>query len=649
MAIVAAYAAPARADTPNGLCENGLLLVGAMVPPEQRRASDQIYTSAVLVIRDAIQVARRFGSKDSPCAEKLPFADVDSYDDLILRAEMKVQVAERRYLQSTTMRTVLGKRAPLAGYVGIQVLSRQTGVAVLVVLYRAVKGGELEPVRRKVVSTELGEDELLQLVAELGRHIVSEADEPPVADIRGGSDIKVLLGHEVTLDAELSSDPEFDQLKTQWRQLDRNPSNDLHVDGSARSLLRLRPAAPGTYRFCLQVADQRPLELGSAFDKCTGSPAFRAVTVTVGVAPNLGPDVHQFETTVPVAVPLDAPCPEGATCEWAQLDGPDLRLCTPLSSATPSAAAQLRSTCEAPATNSANITIPGFYKVQQRARNDFGVASRTWSIVAAPPPVIVWQAPRHVSVGYRGILDASGSYDPLGQPLSYLWTTTPADGKYDPDCTPEKQQDEATFATSPTGKDTFLQTGNPGRHPVWLRVTAPRPFDGHTVMGTATRSTCVEVVPKRFEALVGFHTSWSNSNHGKVQVGLQVGGSIGIDTTNFRIHLNQALFHDAPGDGYGLIPFGGAVLALSYAFQPDQSWLVRPMLGGALSSLKRTSEEEYPYFVPRVALDVANVFSGWFAVILNVGFEAGFRYFDSHAPNQMSKALDGTLSLALSL
>jgi hypothetical protein len=592
----------AKRPAESPLCDHGRLLIGALIAPDRRRVSDQIYTSIVTTLKDAIEAARTNG----PCPARWPFSDVDSYDELYLRALAQKQVSEAGYLE--TIPSVLNKTkdTSLAAYIGIQVLERASGAAAQFFIY-TYENGTRKLRSERVVSTDFGEDELLQFVSVLGQRIVrAGVDEPPPrAQIKGQTDLQKPLNEEILLDASNSSHPDFDKLHWRWRQLDGPALNMGDVD-TAR--LHLHPSQVGAYEWCVQVALAKQPFVEAAFKECK-APSSQLVRLVVGNAPRLDPDVEYFdEVTTPRT--LAGRCSDGISCVWEQVEGPSVPL----------------NAQGNPPTITPSIQRPGSYRFRLRASNAFGVATQIWKVTLAPPPVIVWRPPRRITEGYDGILDASGTYDPYGQPVSYLWTvtrTTDASA-----CLPGPI-DEGTFVTAPTLPKTILQTNEPGAYRLTLQTVAPRPSGDRTRVSITTKAQCLTVTRKRFELRVSGWFRWGGEGPSERRVGTALGGSFSVKPGSaFRIHLQLAIFNNArtsAHDSFHLEWFGGLNAAMSYAFFDFHGWFSRVLAGGAIRAFTD------PYAAPRAAVEVgAFLASSPIELIGGAATEYGYHFDDNH-------------------
>ncbi len=579
------------------------MLIGALVASEGRSGADDLYSALVLALKNGLEQ----GYGDSPTR-------VDSYDALIQRANMKAKMAVQGYLETGSMQTVLGQHLPLAKYVGIQLLKRDRGLALQISIF-APNGSELVKIGEKLVTTDQGEDELLQLTTEAGCHIARHSEGEPVLQLNRPEQSQLTLGDELVLDASASQDPDFDVLRWSWKQIKLHSNDEtlLGTGGSVRSVLRLRPSKAGTYQFCVAVSDKQASKgAPESAESCVG-PRMKLLTIDVGSPPTAPHDSFELLDAAAPYYVLSQSCPAHSRCEYSQIAGPEVAPKPSLFDGSKSEVALAY----------VKLAVPGLYKFQFLIRSDFGSARQTTTIAVAPPPVAIIDAPTTIFDTNVGALDASGSYDPLGQPLTYLWTLSSADSAdalsvHDCQAFDDAGKAPGAYVTNPTNIHTSLRTTTPGKYVLTLRVTATRTFDGHSTAGTACASQPIEVVRRRFEFYLSSRGKFGGPASETIQLGVLVGGSVAIGS-KFRFHAYQVAFRNSGNttDGLKIRALGGTHFDLSYELPFCDGYFLRPMVGAATRAASSATADAGP----RAEFDFGYHISRPFVIIAGPAFD----------------------------
>lgn len=555
-----------------------MLLIGALASDPDRSTQVDVYAAVLIGLSSGLEAGRRDCSRlpEHASADTLCFERVDSYDDLIKRARMKQQISARGYLDAASMRSVLQAgffKDKLSGYVGIQIIKLETGFALEALVFKEAKDAahpEVLPIRRKYLIAESGAGELVQLATELGQRIAAGTDSPPVAHLRHPLSRDVRVGTEVTLDASPSQDYDFDRLYWRWSQIDGPPV--LPPQGSVRSVWRFTAESAGVYRFKVKVNDCAAPEADAIAKKAC--PEERAAEQTVTITAGNPPTPRRFPPElVPVApklITLDKSCEPAKGCTWTQIEGP-----------------QVAAPAKGPA-DARELGAPGLYRFAWRDENNFGAETSIKTYLVAPPPVAVPDVPSLVFMGNSGVLDGTGSFDPLGEPLTYLWTVKKtAAGAESQELEracglPSEPPPTNYYVTTPSSPESTLRISEEGFYAVALTVTARRKLEDQTVIQSVCVAKAVQVIQRRFELWpLGGFVKWEKQ--GQRAFGMYVGASLAIDAS-LRTHVEQLLYRhiDSGGERPKLEPLGGTRLFLSYSLGRDWLWdwlRIRPLLG----------------------------------------------------------------------
>lgn len=235
--------------------------------------------------------------------------------------------------------------------------------------------------------------------------ITVEANQPPTAAITGPTTASG--GATIALDGSGSTDPENDPLIYQWTQVS-GPAAAITNPGAATTDVTL-PAATSS----VQTVEFQLL-VGDPFD------ATDTETFTISIAANNTPvaDAGQDATVAGGgAVTLDGSGSSDAdndpiTYAWTQVSGPSVTLSDP-TAASPSFTAPLK-------TSAAQNLV--FELVVSDTVASSTPDQVTITIDANQAPLPEAGPDQRVQGASSVILDATGSSDPDGDPLSYAWT-----------------------------------------------------------------------------------------------------------------------------------------------------------------------------------------------------------------------------------
>ncbi len=248
---------------------------------------------------------------------------------------------------------------------------------------------------------------------------VRNVNRPPVA--RAGDDLTVDEGTIVGLDGWDSSDPDGDPLTYRWTQI-AGPAVDLSTSGSAAWFTAAAPRGGATVTFSLEVSD----------GQLTATDEVNVTVKFINLAPvaDAGADQTVRERS---AVTLNAggsfdPDGDTLTFMWMQVDGPVVALSDPASAA--------------PA-----FTAPDVFLEPQTLTFEVSVADQ--DTFATDRVSIVVENLNHAPTADAGPdltvragdlvkLDGSGSTDPDGDPLLYVWNQIGG--------VPIKQLDQSSYA-----------------------------------------------------------------------------------------------------------------------------------------------------------------------------------------------------------
>jgi len=218
--------------------------------------------------------------------------------------------------------------------------------------------------------------------------------------VNAGSDTTVNTGTPVTLHAT-GSDPNEDQLTYQWAKVS-GPS--VTLPSLAQQNIAFTPSAAGLYTFSVRSSDG------------VNTSAADQVNVTVNAAnraptANAGPDMDVAKGSQVSLNGTGSTDPDGNTLRysWVQASGTQVSL-TGAQTAQPTFVASTVGTLEFDLTVSDGIVSSTPDRVVVRV-----VSQNTAPVAVAGPDM-------HAFVGDDVVLDASGSYDPDGNPITFSWT-----------------------------------------------------------------------------------------------------------------------------------------------------------------------------------------------------------------------------------
>lgn len=233
------------------------------------------------------------------------------------------------------------------------------------------------------------------------------AENPPVAD--AGNDISVITGSQVTLDGSASWDPDGDALSYIWSLHSKPKSSKAALSDAASVNPSFTPDIDGVYIISLVVNDGKA---DSGFDN---------VTITAGsIAENppvadAGPDANVVSGLLVTLDGSGSSDPDGdaLTYSWTLAS-------KPAGSASALSAATSVSSSFTP-------DVDGVYVINLVVNDGkFDSAIDSVRITAAAtannPPVADAGSDQNVTTGSLVTLNGSGSLDPDGDTLSYLWT-----------------------------------------------------------------------------------------------------------------------------------------------------------------------------------------------------------------------------------
>lgn len=287
---------------------------------------------------------------------------------------------------------------------------------------------------------------------------VSPANDPPTAD--AGAAAAVTEGDTVDLDGTGSSDPDGNGLSYTWTQT-AGPSVSLG-DASTMTPTFTAPS----------VTSQRTLTFELTVEDGNGGTDTDTVSVTVSPAndpptADAGPDTS---VTGGTTVTLDAtgssdPNGDGLSYAWTQTGGTAVSL-SDANSATP--------TVTAPSVTSGTTLTFEVTVTDTNGATDTDWVAMTVRPVNEPPTA---DTGGNISVvaGATVALDASGSADPNGDPLSYSWAQTGGA--------------VVSLNGSGTATPTFTAPNTTGNGPLEFRVTVR---DGNGGSDTETIDVTVE-------------------------------------------------------------------------------------------------------------------------------------------------------------
>lgn len=467
--------------------------------------------------------------EQSGCAKQdtpiFTFDNVKTYDELVQSGRAEGQINKYVVLSNESAKA-FGKEKNFAGYVGIQVVRTEAGHSLFVWLFgNAPKGGGLQELDRRAISGGVSETELLQLANDMGYRIGFGCQkQPPHLDIavRGkalakpgkNGEILLLLGDEIELDASASQDPDFDELSWHWHCRSGQPCPEpLPKDGgSRRPKLHLKPRQAGVYELCVRVS--KVADAKAATDDCPEDPGTRKLILKVGEAPRVEPDQSRYLEMNAASLRLTTYCDsQTSDCQFKQMTGPFVKDAPewPDNVVPNTFVWRAEGATDGPTKEKdVGLTRPGLYTYLFTASNEFGTKTQTWTVMLAPLPEPVLDAPELIFSGNVGLLNAGGSSDPLRQPLEYTWNI--------------EWKTDASGAEIPTPKTSSatLRAPNDGMLELSLCVEAPRQFEGQERRGMDCREKTIEIVTRRLELSAG------GRFRGVVQNGVQFGFPLGI-------------------------------------------------------------------------------------------------------------------------
>ena len=254
------------------------------------------------------------------------------------------------------------------------------------------------------------DDYVFELVVNDG-HVDSLADEvvvtirniAPTAD--AGMDQVVDAGLVVELKASGSSDANEDPLAYGWTQTE---GASVDLDGAQAESCTFLPEQSGVYRFELQVCDES--------DLCSATDEVVVIANAVNQVPtaNAGPDqnVPLEENVVLDGSESSDPDEDGLTCIWIQTAGPVAIAFDDNTLVSPTVVFRQAGTYrfQLIVDDGTDSSVPDEVVITAADNNE--------------APVAVVAVVEGVYEGDQVVLDGTGSYDPDGDDLQYLWTQT---------------------------------------------------------------------------------------------------------------------------------------------------------------------------------------------------------------------------------
>jgi len=240
---------------------------------------------------------------------------------------------------------------------------------------------------------------------------------PPLVD--AGPDQGVRPGAAAALDGSGSRDPDGDPLTYRWRLLWRPPGSTASIASPEAAQTPFTPDVEGRYLVLLSVSDGRsspPANPQDYLDSCV-------VLASNGNLPPVARASGPPATTAGETVALDGngssdPDGDPLAYRWTLLSAPSGSTASP----SPSSAPACSFTADLPGTYVARLVVD-----DGAATHADRVTIRATAPGTNRPPVANAGADQPGAVAGAPVsLDGSGSFDPDGDPITFLWSITSA-------------------------------------------------------------------------------------------------------------------------------------------------------------------------------------------------------------------------------
>jgi hypothetical protein len=233
---------------------------------------------------------------------------------------------------------------------------------------------------------------------------VNAVNHAPTAN--AGADKDVNKGSQVSLDGTASSDPDGDALYYSWAQVS-GPAT-VSLSGSQTSKASFMASTVGTYEFSLVVSDGKVYSTSDTV-------VVRVISLNNPPIADAGTDMNAYvgdDVVLNSSASYD-PDADPITYTWSQVSGASVQIfngttATPFFTPTTSGVFAFKVTVsdgQVSSTDTVTITVDNHNQVPVAV-----ISGSSSNIMAA--------------VGYTVTLDGSGSYDPDGSQISYIWSQT---------------------------------------------------------------------------------------------------------------------------------------------------------------------------------------------------------------------------------